>query len=101
MLKYSFVFALLVFIAACTATAEKESTGEFIDSGLITAKIKAKLADDPVVSVFDIKVDTFKSVVHLSGFVDTAEQKKRAGQIAWSVGGVRNVKNAIALKSKS
>jgi osmotically-inducible protein OsmY len=100
MYKFSYIFVLIFLIAACTSTPARESTGEFIDSGLITAKIKAKIADDPVISVFDIKVDTFKSVVHLSGFVKNTEQKQRAEQIAWSVEGVKNVKNGIVIESQ-
>ena len=61
--------------------------------------VKAAFVKDPVVSAMDVKVDTFKGTVQLSGFVDTAEQKTRAEQIAAGVTGVAAVKNNITVKT--
>ena len=63
--------------------------------------MKAAFVKDPVVKAIDVKVDTFKSTVQLSGFVDTAEQKARAEQIAAGVQGVTTVKNNITIKSNA
>lgn len=83
----------------CAGTATRESTGEFIDDATITTKVKTAFVRDPVVSAMDINVDTFKSTVQLSGFVETAEQKARAEQIAAGIQGVQNVQNNITLKT--
>lgn len=92
------VLGMLLLWAGCAGDRYSQSTGEFIDSSAITAKVKAALIDDPSVKAFDINVDTFKEVVQLNGFVDSAEQKKRAEQIAWGIEGVRGVKNNLTVK---
>lgn len=83
----------------CTATPTRESTGEYIDDRAITAKVKAEFVRDPLVKALDVKIDTFKGVVQLSGFVDTQDQKNRAAQVAANVSGVRNVQNNITVKT--
>ena len=88
----------LVLLAACEATPTRESTGEYIDSTVISTKVRARIADDPAVSIRDIDVNAFRDTVQLSGFVDTPEEKARAGRIAASVEGVRNVENNITVK---
>ncbi len=90
--------ALLTFPVGCAATPTKESTGEYVDDSSITTKVKAELVRDDTTKAREIKVETFKGVVQLSGFVDTAEEKARAGQIASGVAGVKDVKNNIAVK---
>jgi hyperosmotically inducible periplasmic protein len=85
--------------SGCAGTATRESTGEYIDDATTTTKVKAAFVKDPVVSAMDVKVDTFKGTVQLSGFVDTAEQKTRAEQLAAGVSGVSAVKNNITVKA--
>lgn len=94
-LNRSLLLALLLVTTACTSTPDQESTGELFDNSLITAKIKAKLFDDPVTSGFRIKVDTFKGVVQLSGFVYTNDERKRAVRIASQVEGVIKIENDL------
>ena len=64
-----------------------------------TAKVKAAMVGDPIVKALDVNVDTFRNVVQLSGFVETAEQKARAGQIAAGIQGVQSVQNNITLRT--
>jgi len=89
---------LALLPAGCAGTTMKESTGEYIDDTAITTKVKAQFVQDNTVKAMDVKVETFKGVVALSGFVDTPEQKSRAAEIAAAVPGVRQVRNDIALK---
>jgi osmotically-inducible protein OsmY len=84
----------------CAGDRYRESTGEYIDDSTITTKVKAKLAKDPVVSAMQVKVETFKGVVQLSGFVDSQEQVDRAVQLARDVKGVQEVKNNISVKPR-
>jgi len=90
------VFALA--LAACAATSDQESTGEFIDDSVMTARVKAALVKDPTVSALDVNVESFKGAVQLSGFVKTAEQRDRAVKIADGVPGVTQVFNSIQLR---
>jgi hyperosmotically inducible protein len=83
----------------CSATPTRQSTGEYIDDAAITTKVKAALVKDPVVKATEVKVDTFKGVVQLSGFVDNNDQKAQAERIAASTAGVMSVKNNITLKT--
>ncbi|MDB6168677.1 MAG: putative phospholipid-binding domain protein, partial [Verrucomicrobia bacterium] len=60
----------VAFNAACSSTATRESTGEYVDDSAITAKVKAALIHDETVKAGQVNVETFKGVVQLSGFVD-------------------------------
>lgn len=85
----------------CSKTPTRQSTGEFVDDAVVTTKVKAALAQDPGVKARDVKVDTFKGTVQLSGFVDSAEQKKRAEEIARGVDGALQIENKIVLKTST
>ena len=85
--------------AGCTGTATRQSTGEMIDDTAITAKVKAALVSDDLVRARDVQVETFRGIVQLSGFVDTAEQKTQAERIASKIDGVYSVKNNITVKT--
>ena len=92
---------LVMFIAAlvaCASTTKQSSTGEYIDDSVITTKVKSLLAGDDFLKSFRISVETYKSVVQLSGFVNTQEAADKAGQIARSVKGVKSVKNDLIVK---
>lgn len=90
--------SLLPFAGGCAATSTRQSTGEYVDDAAITTKVKTALVRDDSVKALEVKVETFKGVVQLSGFVDTAEQKEQAGRLATSVPNVVEVKNNIVVK---
>lgn len=92
-------FLLAITLAACSGSPTQESTGEFIDDSAITTKVKAAFVQDKDVDVTDIKVDTFKGAVQLSGFADDHTKIEKAVQIASRVPGVKSVRNDIRLKS--
>ena len=92
------VLLALAVIAGCAATRTQESSGEYVDSSVITAKVKAAIFDDKTLKVFDINVETFKDVVQLSGFVNSAEIRERAAVVASRVSGVKSVKNDLIVK---
>lgn len=89
---------LALLPAGCAGTSTRESTGEYVDDAAVTAKVKAAFVKDPIVKALQVKVDTFKGVVQLSGFVDTPDQKARAEEIARSTPGVQSVTNQISVK---
>jgi osmotically-inducible protein OsmY len=83
---------------ACASTSTKESTGQYVDDSVITTKVKALLANDDFLKSFQISVETYKGTVQLSGFVNSKKAADKAGKIAWSVNGVKNVKNNLIVK---
>jgi len=89
---------VLAVIAGCATTRTQESSGQYVDSSVITAKVKAAIFDDKTLKVYDINVETFKDVVQLSGFVNSAEIKSRAGVVVSRVSGVKSVKNDLIVK---
>jgi osmotically-inducible protein OsmY len=72
--------------------------GRALDDKTITATVKHDLNREPVYKFSGIDVRTYDGVVQLSGFVDTDEQKQRAGDIARQSEGVLQVVNNITLK---
>jgi hyperosmotically inducible protein len=98
LLALSGVLALGGFAGGCAASATKDSTGEYVDDSTITTKVKSALLGDEAVKSFEIKVETFKGVVQLSGFVDSADQKNAAEKDASAVAGVKDVKDNISVK---
>jgi osmotically-inducible protein OsmY len=85
-------------IAACAGTPTRESTGEYIDDTVITAKVKAKLVESSDVSAAAVSVETFKGTVQLSGFAQSENERRKAGELASAVDGVKRVTNDIRLR---
>ena len=88
----------LVATAACTATPQRASAGEFVDDTLLTARVKSALIADPGVSATEINVETFKGRVQLSGFVSSQAAIDKAVSIVRSLPGVASVANDMRLK---
>ena len=82
---------------ANTATASGEvretmdESGDGIDDGWITAKVKSQLLADPGTKGLNITVDTHANIVHLSGMAATAASRELAISIARNTKGVRGV----------
>jgi osmotically-inducible protein OsmY len=90
---------LLLGVTGCTTGSRYEqSTGERIDDHGTSSRVKAALADDSQYKYDGVNVETFKGVVQLSGFVNTRDQKNRAGDLARKVKGVTDVENNITVK---
>lgn len=84
---------------APVAPAAKTTVGTDIDDGTVTTKVKSALLADADVKSFDIKVETRKGEVQLSGFVDNQVQMDRAIAVAKGVEGVKSVDNKMSLKT--
>ena len=72
--------------------------GEALDDATITTKVKAALLQAPDVKGLDVKVETDKAVVQLSGFVASQAQIDKAVEVAKGVRGVREVQNKMSVK---
>jgi len=86
-------------VTGCT-TAQRggRSTGEYIDDKTLNSRVRGALDDSAEYKFPDVKVESFRGTVQLSGFVATMAQKSRAGEIAKNVRGVANVDNKITVK---
>ena len=90
---------LLLGVTGCTTGSRYEqSTGERIDDHGTSSRVRAALAHDSQYKYDGVNVETFKGVVQLSGFVNSRDQKNRAGDLAKKVPGVKQVVNNITVK---
>lgn len=95
----TFFFALaLASILGCASTSTQEGTGEYVDDTVITTKVKAAIFGEPTLKSTEIKVETFKGIVQLSGFVSSAAAENKAVELARSVKGVKSVKDDMRIK---
>jgi hyperosmotically inducible protein len=85
---------------ACSPTRTQRAPGEHVDDGVLLTKVKSALVADPATEGRNINVDVNRGVVSLSGFVDSDEQKSRAGEIARGTEGVADVKNNLAVQEE-
>lgn len=87
-------------MSGCTSEPLHESAGQYIDSSVITTKVKAKLLADKEISSLPITVKTYKNVVQLSGFVNSYAEEVRAVSLAQTVPGVAHVDDALTVKHR-
>jgi osmotically-inducible protein OsmY len=92
------IAALMVSAAGCAGTETRQSTGAYLDDSVITTRVKTAIFNEATLSVTGIGVETNKSVVHLSGVVDSAADMNKAVALARAVPGVTSVKNDMRLK---
>jgi hyperosmotically inducible protein len=85
--------------AGCAGNRYDRSTGEYIDDHSLQLRVDHALNQNPDYKFDDISIVTFKGTIQLNGFVDTSEQKTKAGDIAKQVQGVRSVENNIIVES--
>src|ERR1043166_4568332 len=93
-----FSTSVLVVTLGCASTRTHEGTGQYVDDSVITTKVKSAILGEPGLKVSEIKVETFKGVVQLSGFVNSRDDINSAMKIARNVDGVKSVKNDMQLK---
>src|SRR5208282_3282374 len=87
--------ALLAPVFSYAADMSTDTTGEYLDDAGITAKVKAKYADDKWVKGRDISVRTDHGVVDLTGTVNSTNESDRATALASKVTGVKAVHNNL------
>ena len=78
--------------------AGERTDGEVVDDATLTASVKSALASDTRTNALRINVETRDSVVLLAGFVNTADGRTAAGEVARGVTGVTRVDNQLAVK---
>ncbi|MDO9632647.1 MAG: BON domain-containing protein [Humidesulfovibrio sp.] len=81
-------------------TTSSATMGQIVDDTAITANVKTDILHEPTLKSAEIKVETFKGVVQLSGFVGTQADIAKAGELAGKVNGVKSVRNDMRLKGQ-
>lgn len=97
-----YFFALILSVAeiiGCTLSPKRTSQDVIEDSN-ITGRIKEKLANDSALTLFRINVETRQGVVTLTGNVPTDDRRKKAGDLAATVTGVKAVENLVEVGQK-
>jgi len=106
-LKLSALIVSLVALAmtggmtGCAGDRYTQSTGERIDDKADSSRVRKALGADTQYKYDDVTVQTFKGVVQLSGFVNSRDQKNRAGDLAKKVEGINEVENNITVKESA
>jgi osmotically-inducible protein OsmY len=72
-----------------------------LDDAAITAKVTSALTAAGVANPLKVNVTTENGVVQLSGFLDSEDKAKRAGEIASKVEGVKRVYNDIRIAPRA
>jgi hyperosmotically inducible periplasmic protein len=88
---------MLLALTGCQSMTG-ETAGENIDDTSITTAVKAKLAAQKPATLTQVGVETNLRTVHLTGVVASDALRQRAGDLASSVKGVREVKNDIQVR---
>jgi osmotically-inducible protein OsmY len=85
---------------SAVSSTKKESTGEYVDDAVITAKVKAAVLEESSLKSAEINVETYKGIVQLTGFVGSRAEIDKAAAVAGRVKGVASVKNDMIVKGK-
>lgn len=97
-LKTAICVSAVVALVGCAGTRYNRSTGQYIDDKATATRVKAALVKDSLVKASEVKVESFRGNIHLTGFVDHPAQKERASQLTRNVKGVDWFKNDIVVK---
>jgi hyperosmotically inducible periplasmic protein len=84
---------MTLVLAAGVCVAQKQ-----VSDDAIYDNVRIKLASDSEVKGGDLQVDVKQGVVTLSGGVESQRVKDKAGKLAKSVKGVKQVVNNLAIK---
>jgi hyperosmotically inducible periplasmic protein len=88
----------LLGATGCAVTRGQQTLSAYVDDAAITAQIKGRFADSAEVAASGIAVETLNGTVMLSGVARNADEKETAELIARRVGGVKRVRNEIAVR---
>ena len=91
-----FFVVLGVLAAGCSSTGK--TVGESVDDKTILASVKSKLVAEKPANLTRVNVDVSQGTVYLSGNVESAEQKVRAGRLAQETHGVKTVVNNLEVR---
>ena len=87
-----------LWMSGCAVISSSETPKQFMDSTIITASVKARLADTVGLEKLNLTVQTVEGNILLSGFVQYQAQKSLAEKVAENTQGVRRVINNIVIE---
>ncbi len=73
----------------------ERSAGQMVDDGVTTTRVKTAIGSAELSQGVKINVDTYNGTVLLTGFVDSAEDKEKAGAMAAKDANTKKVINGI------
>lgn len=94
------IVATAVLAIGCASTPTQQSVGEYASNTVLEGRVKSSLLADPETSGLAIKVESFKNAVQLSGFVESEQEKQRAGEVVSNTTGVDQVFNDLIVRSE-
>jgi len=80
---------------------DERSVGVMADDAAVATRVKTALIGEKTVKARNIDVDVIVGVVVLTGLVDSKQEIEKAGAVAGSVQGVKQVKNELRVGSRS
>jgi osmotically-inducible protein OsmY len=89
---------ILATTSGCAVTRGQETVGAYVDDTAITTAVKSRFIGNDRVDGTSIGVETLNGTVMLTGFAKNATEKSTAESLTWKVGGVKSVKNEIAIR---
>jgi hypothetical protein len=78
--------------------AHNDNDARVLSDSAITTKVKALLLAEKGVPSMSISVETYEGRVLLSGFVDSAAIREKAGKVVAGAAGVKSVQNNLVVK---
>lgn len=90
--------ALTAMFIGCASTQKQESAGQYVDNSVITTKVKSAIFNEDSLKTMQINVKSYKGIVQLSGYVDSAQNVITAGSVAGRIEGVTSVENNLLVK---
>lgn len=88
----------MLFLSVLGCSTTDETAGNYIDDTVITTKVKTALFNEKDLKSSQIKVETFKGKVQLSGFVSSAKNVEKAVEAARHIKGVKIVINNMIIR---
>ena len=92
------LLAILLFAACAAPVARDRERDRVIDDASIQARLQAQLQDDPRLDSEQIQLEVRNGIVTLVGWVGSENERKAIEDVAWKVGGVRQVDNRLQLR---
>lgn len=86
---------MVLFVMSGCQAMTGETMGQNIDDGTLTTYVKTALAGERINTLTRVGVETNNGIVVLTGEVETAQERSRAGTVAGQVNGVRQVINNL------
>lgn len=92
------VASVVCALPACSETTKQESTGQYLDNSALTAKVKSNIFSKYPSVYTKVSVESYKGIVQLSGFVDSASEVIEVVDVVRHTSGVIRVENNLHVK---